>query len=207
MDLRGIKNIIFDLGGVILDIDYNLTVKAFEDLGIPNFKDQYSKMSQSDLFDNIETGKISPTEFRNLIRTIANKKFSDTEIDHAWNALILHLPNDRIRLLHRLKRHYRLFLLSNTNAIHYKDYTALIKRENGIDGLEPLFEKTYLSHEMGLRKPDPAIFQVVLSENKLEPGETLFIDDSPQHIESAKSVGINAYHLENEEIVDLFANN
>ena len=204
MNLNGIKNIVFDLGGVILDIDYNLTVKAFEDLGIPNFKEQYSKMSQSNLFDNIETGKISPAEFRNLIREVAKKTISDAEIDAAWNALILHLPQYRIEILKNLQVNYRLFLLSNTNKIHYDDYSEVIKRENGIEGLEPLFEKTYLSHEMGLRKPDPEIFQVVLSENNLVPKETLFIDDSPQHIASAKTLGIVAYHLENEDIGDLF---
>jgi FMN phosphatase YigB (HAD superfamily) len=204
MNLNGIKNIIFDLGGVILDIDYNLTVKAFDGLGIPNFKEQYSKMSQSNLFDNIETGKISPVEFRDLIREVAQKTISDAEIDTAWNALILHLPQYRIEILKNLQVNYRLFLLSNTNKIHYDDYSEVIKRENGIEGLELLFEKTYLSHEMGLRKPDPEIFQVVLNENNLVPKETLFIDDSPQHIASAKTLGIVAYHLENEDIGDLF---
>ncbi len=204
MDVNGIKNIIFDLGGVILDIDYNLTVKAFESLGIPNFKEQYSKMSQSNLFDNIETGKISPEEFRDMIRSVAQKPLTDTEIDTAWNALILHLPQGRIDLLKKLKNEYRLFLLSNTNKIHYDDYTQVIQRENGIAGLEPLFEKTYLSHEMGLRKPNPEIFQVVLNENQLAAEETLFIDDSPQHIASAKTLGIRAYHLEDEDIRALF---
>ena len=204
MNLNGIKNIIFDLGGVILDIDYNLTVKAFEKLGIPNFKAQYSKMSQSNLFDNIETGKISPEEFRNLIREVAEKDVTDAEIDHAWNALILHLPQYRIEILKKLQDNYRLFLLSNTNKIHYDDYSEVIKRENGIEGLEPLFEKTYLSHEMGLRKPNPEIFNVVLNENNLVAEETLFIDDSPQHIASAKTLGIDHYHLENEDIGELF---
>ena len=204
MNLNGIKNIIFDLGGVILDIDYNLTVKAFEKLGIPNFKAQYSKMSQSNLFDNIETGKISLEEFRNLIREVAEKDVTDAEIDHAWNALILHLPQYRIEILKKLQDNYRLFLLSNTNKIHYDDYSEVIKRENGIEGLEPLFEKTYLSHEMGLRKPNPEIFNVVLNENNLVAEETLFIDDSPQHIASAKTLGIVTYHLENEDIGELF---
>ena len=204
MNLNGIKNIIFDLGGVILDIDYNLTVKAFEKLGIPNFKAQYSKMSQSNLFDNIETGKISPEEFRNLIREVAEKDVTDAEIDHAWNALILHLPQYRIEILKKLQDNYRLFLLSNTNKIHYDDYSEVIKRENGIEGLERLFEKTYLSHEMGLRKPNPEIFNVVLNENNLVAEETLFIDDSPQHIASAKTLGIVTYHLENEDIGELF---
>ena len=204
MNLNGIKNIIFDLGGVILDIDYNLTVKAFEKLGIPNFKAQYSKMSQSNLFDNIETGKISPEEFRNLIREVAEKDVTDAEIDHAWNALILHLPQYRIEILKKLQDNYRLFLLSNTNKIHYDDYSEVIKRENGIEGLEPLFEKTYLSHEMGLRKPNPEIFNVVLNENNLVAEETLFIDDSPQRIASAKTLGIVTYHLENEDIGELF---
>ena len=168
------------------------------------FKEQYSKMSQSDLFDNIETGKISPEEFRNLIREVAQKELTDTQIDTAWNALILHIPEHRITILERLKKQFRTFLLSNTNKIHYDDYTAVIQRENGISGLDHLFEKTYLSHEMGLRKPDPEIFKVVLRENNLTAEETLFIDDSPQHIESAKSIGINAYHLDNVDIKMLF---
>ena len=98
-----------------------------------------------------------------------------------------------------------MFLLSNTNKIHYDDYTSVVfTRENGIEGLEPLFEKTYLSHEMGLRKPNPEIFNVVLNENNLVAEETLFIDDSPQHIASAKTLGIVTYHLENEDIGSCF---
>lgn len=204
MDLSNVKQIIFDLGGVILDIDYHLTIKAFQQLGISDFDLLYSQMKQSDLFDDIETGAITPDAFRNKIRIVAQQDFSDQAIDDAWNALLLHLPPHRIEILKRLQSRYRLFLLSNTNVIHYEAYTRLIQQENGIDGLEPLFEKTYYSHEMGLRKPDPKIFTTVLEAHDLKAEETLFIDDSPQHIESAQKLGLQTYHLVDQDIRELF---
>lgn len=192
-----IKNIIFDLGGVILNIDYNLTAQAFKNLGVSNFDELYSKAQQSELFDLMETGMVSNQEFRNGIRDIINLQLSDEEIDNAWNAMLLDLPFKRIELLKKLKAEgYRLFLLSNTNQIHYDAYTENLKNEHGIEGLEEFFEKTYFSHKIHKRKPLKEIFQFVLDDAELKAEETIFIDDSLQHVLGAKEAGINAFHLE-----------
>ena len=191
-----IKNIIFDLGGVILNIDYHLTSKAFQALGIANFDEIYSQAQQSDLFDLLETGKITPTNFRSQIRKITGLQLSDEQIDSAWNAMLLDLPKERIDILQAAKQQYRTFLLSNTNAIHLEAYTEELQRVHKISGLEELFEKEYFSHTLGMRKPHPETFAEVLKLQGLKAEETVFIDDSYQHLEGAKKAGINTLFMD-----------
>ena len=197
------KNIIFDFGGVILNIDYKLTEKAFAGLGLMDFHKIYSQAVQSELFDAFETGKISPTEFRAGIRKYIGTS-SDAQIDKAWNAMLLDLPEERVLLLDKLRKTHRLFLLSNTNEIHYTAFTAYMKKKFGRDIFKEVFEKAYVSHQVKMRKPDAEIFELVVAENKLKKEETVFIDDSIQHIEGAKKVGLNAVFLEKgKTILDL----
>jgi len=200
-----VKNIIFDLGGVILNIDYNLTVDAFKNLGVSNFDALYSQAKQSELFDLMETGKISNNEFRKGIRTLVNIDLTDQQIDDAWNAMLLDLPKSRIELLEKLKNEgYRLFLLSNTNKIHYNAYTKNLNEEHKIVGLEQFFEKSFFSHQINRRKPATETFQYVLDEANLSGVETIFIDDSIQHVLGAREAGINSFHLEGD--VETFFN-
>jgi putative hydrolase of the HAD superfamily len=191
-----IKNIIFDLGVVLLDIDFRRTMSEFEKLGIPNIKEIFSGYDQEAFFDKFEKGLISPTEFRDEVRKHINKPVTDEMIDHAWNAMIIDFPPERINLLISLKNSYRIFLLSNTNVIHFPVYNKQLKERFHIANLSDLFERAYYSYRLGLRKPDKEIFELVLGENTLIPAETLFIDDSPQHIETAKNLGINAVLLQ-----------
>lgn len=195
IDLTNIKNIIFDLGGVILNINYDLTVAAFEELNLENFDTLFTKMQQSDLFIRLETGEISPQEFRLNIKKISNKNITDSQIDKAWNAMLLDLPLERIELLKRLSKKYSLYLLSNTNAIHIEAFTKILHSSIGSENISHIFNKVYYSHQIGMRKPNADIFQYVLSDNRLKPSETLFIDDSPQHIQAAKELGINTFHI------------
>jgi len=203
-----IKNIIFDLGGVLLNIDYLATIKSFENLGITDFEKLFSQANQIHLFDKLDTGLISPDEFRNEIRNISGLNISNQDIDNAWNAMLLDMPKHRILLLENAKKHYRTFLLSNTNAIHYPEYSKYLLAEHGYASLSMLFEKQYLSHEIKLRKPNIEAFQYILSENNLKPSETLFIDDTAQHVTGAKKAGLNAYWLDlsKESIDDIFEN-
>ncbi|MCG3165330.1 MAG: D-ribitol-5-phosphate phosphatase [Bacteroidia bacterium] len=199
------KNIIFDLGGVILNIDYRLTSQAFKNLGLADFDEKYSQAKQSHLFDRLETGAVAPEQFRLELKAYFSQTVSDTDLDTAWNAMLLDLPKQRIDLLKELSKKYRLFLLSNTNIIHYNAYSAYLKTTFGKLIFDEIFEKQYLSFEVGMRKPDKEIFELVLNENKLLPSETLFIDDSIQHIEGARKTGINAYHLPpTETIIEVF---
>lgn len=200
------KNIIFDLGGVILNIDYDLTAKAFEQLGLPNFQHLFSKASQEMTFDLYEKGLISSDDFRDALNNSLKTPVRTETIDAAWNAMLLDLPSSRLELLKKMKGSHRTFLLSNTNEIHIHWFFNSLKHHFGIRDLSDYFEKVYLSYEIGLRKPDAAIFRHVLNENQLKPSETLFIDDSPQHIESAKKLGIHTYWLDvkTEDIITLF---
>ncbi len=198
------KNIIFDLGGVILNIDYQLAVKAFSNLGVSNFDELYSQAHQNKLFDLFEKGQILSADFRNEIRNYCNKNLEDAAIDRAWNAMLLDLPAERLKLLVSLKKTHRTFLLSNTNEIHIDSVNAYLKKAYGITELSGYFEKLYLSYKVGMRKPDAEIFELVFAENNLNLRETLFIDDSIQHIEGAKRVGIQTYWLQKgETILDL----
>jgi len=200
------KNIIFDFGGVIINIDYNLTAKAFQQLGLDNFDELFSKAKQSDLFDLYEKGLITSAEFRARLKHILNVQVDDAQIDKAWNAMLLDLPQERLDLLQKLKGTHRTFLLSNTNEIHIDTIWDSLRKDMGIADFTNYFEKVYLSYAVHMRKPDAGIFELVLKENNLVPEETLFIDDSPQHIETAQKLGIHTYWLDvnKESILDLF---
>jgi len=192
-----IKNIIFDLGVVLLNIDFQKTMAAFKNLGISKIDKIFSGYTQSGFFDDFEKGLISPDEFRLEIRKLLDTDVSDEQIDEAWNAMILEFPVGRINFVMGCRNNYRTFLLSNTNAIHFPVYNKLINDKFKINDLSDLFEKAYYSYRLGLRKPDKEIFEFVINENSLIPEETLFIDDSPQHIATAELLGLKTFHFVN----------
>lgn len=190
-----IKNIIFDLGGVILNIDFELTIDAFKKLGFENFDELFSQAKQSGIFDKLDKGLVTPKEFRDGVRELAGKPFTDEQIDCAWNELLLDFPYNRLKLLDQIKTQYRTFLLSNTNQIHFDVYNQTLFNTFGVKNLSHFFEKEYYSFALHMRKPDAEIYELILNQNGLNAEETLFIDDTEQHIIGAKAVGINAYHL------------
>lgn len=191
-----IKNIVLDLGGVLLPIDYSAPVRAFEQLGIQKFNEFYSQAQQSHLFDDFETGKISADEFRNEIRKVSGLHLNDDIIDQAWNSILLRFPPERKRLLEDLSKNYRIFLLSNTNEIHIKQFEEEMITSFGDNFFYSVFEKVYYSSRIGLRKPHREVFDFVLQENQLKPEETLFLDDSIQHIDGARLTGIVALWID-----------
>jgi len=203
--MQKIKNIIFDYGNVIFEINFKNAQFALEQLGISNVAGFFGHKSHNNIFDDFETGTLTPNQFRDAIRKEAgNNLISDEEIDAAWNSLLIGVPPGIHELLLRVKEKYRTFLLSNNNEIHYLWIMDYLKREFRMESIEHLFEKAYFSQQMYLRKPNVEIFEQVVRENNLVPSETLFIDDSPQHIEGAKKAGLNALlmtahpqHLEN----------
>lgn len=196
------KNIIFDLGGVLLTIDYSLTINAFKQLGIPDFEQHYSKQRQDGLFNKLETGKINTAQFINGINAISRKPIPAQKIIDAWNAMLLDFPAENIGLLNRLKKDYKVFLLSNTNEIHLEAFSQIIFAQHGIKNLEGLFHKAYYSHLIGMRKPGSDIFNHILTEQKLDPSATLFIDDSAQHVAGAKEEGIKGILFEGEKTLN-----
>jgi glucose-1-phosphatase len=203
--LKKFDNLILDLGGVILRIDYNLARLAFEKLGVENFHQLFSKASQTDLFDLLEKGLISDELFFSRLREISRISLSDEQITQAWNSMLIDLPPERLQLLRNLEKNYRLFLLSNTNSIHIQAFTAYLHSQFGNNPFEDIFERLYYSSEINMRKPDSEIFRKVMDDNNLNPSRTLFIDDSPQHVEGALKTGLMAYHLKDDEsITDVF---
>lgn len=189
--MKKIKNIIFDYGNVIFEIDFKRTQKSLSQLGIENIEDFFAHKSHNDIFNNLETAAISPAEFRAGIREASSKKdITDEEIDAAWNSLLIGVPENVHDVLLRVKEKYRTFLLSNNNEIHYNWIVDYLQREFNMPDNSELFEKAYYSQHMFLRKPHVEIFEKVLKENNLIPEETLFIDDSPQHLVGAKAAGM-----------------
>ncbi|MFK8045897.1 MAG: HAD family hydrolase [Crocinitomicaceae bacterium] len=197
--------IIFDLGGVILNIDYHKTIQAFKNIGIKEFDDLYNQAQQNQLFDNLETGKISESDFYLEIQRISNASISVKQIEIAWNAMLLDLPSKRIDFLIELAKATPIYLLSNTNSIHLKAFQNIINESFGKkELLEDVFIETFYSHKIGLRKPHADVFQLILDKHQLNPTNTLFIDDSIQHIEGAKKIGLKTHHLVNQDIITLF---
>lgn len=194
--LTGIRHIIFDLGGVILNLDYKLTEKAFIEAGITDFPKRYSQLQQTDLFDRLETGRIGQDEFVAALQALSPMPITEQQVLDAWNALLLDFPLRRLQILQQLRLYHDLFLLSNTNEIHEACFNDILMRAHGMPNLGVFFDRIYLSHRVGMRKPMPELFERVISENGLQRAHTLFIDDSPQHIAAARACGIQAIHLE-----------
>ncbi len=193
--IEGIKHIIFDLGGVLLNIDYNRTEQAFVDLGITDFPELYSQLQQTSLFDDYETGKISTEDFVKAMQEKSSVPLTAKQITGAWNAMLGDFPLRRLQILQQLRNYYDLLLLSNTNHIHEQAFNKILLEQHGIPHIGTFFDKVYLSHKVGMRKPDVVIFEKILNDNELRPEHTLFIDDSPQHVEGAQKAGIRAIHL------------
>lgn len=189
--MQKVKNIIFDYGNVIFEIDFKRAQNALSQLGIKNIDEFFGHKGQADLFSELETGSITASKFRAKIRESAgNPELSDEEIDLAWNSLLIGVPANIHHVLLEVKQRYRTFLLSNTNEIHYNYILDYLKREHQIENNDHLFEKAYYSQLMRLRKPTIEIFDCVIKENNLDPQETLFIDDSPQHLAGAQKAGL-----------------
>jgi putative hydrolase of the HAD superfamily len=182
-------SIVFDLGGVLIDLNYQLTINAFEKLGVSNFKTLYSQANQSGLFDAYETGQISTQRFINEVLNYIPNSCNPNHIVNAWNAMILDFKKEKLDNLIKLRKNVNLYLLSNTNALHL-DKVKMEWAKISSTPLDSFFDQTYYSHLIGLRKPSVEIFNRVCDENNLTPSKTLFIDDSIQHIEGAKSAGL-----------------
>ena len=188
--------IIFDLGGVILDIDYNLTRTAFEELGVRNFDSMYSQTGADMLFQNLETGKISEEDFCDEFNRCTGFQLSPIEIIRAWNAILLDFRENSLQFLDEIKSKYKLFLLSNTNHIHLTEFNKIYHKKKREKPFSAFFEKAYFSCEIGLRKPDAACYNWVLQKENLAPEKTIFIDDSIQNVEAAKLAGMQTILLE-----------
>lgn len=193
--IKGIRHIIFDLGVVLLNLDYSRTEQTFRDIGITNISDMFSQLRQSSLFDDFETGRIPRADFVKALQEASTVPVTGEDIVRAWNAMLLDFPLRRLQLLQQLRLHYDLFLLSNTNELHEEAFNLILSQAHGVS-IGMLFDKVYLSHRVGLRKPDTAIFRMLLEENGLRADQTLFIDDLLPNVEAAQALGIQTIHLD-----------
>ena len=185
---------VFDLGGVLLDLDFTAPVETFRKLGIDAGSLDYRKAIADPVFTLFETGMISPGEFRDQVRKILNNSLvTDLEIDAAWCAMLLSVPEEKVALLKTLGKRFRLFLFSNTNAIHIGYFREKFENQHGIP-IESLFEKLFYSHEIHDRKPLLSAFDKVTGAAGILPGETLFIDDFEQNIATARDAGYHVLH-------------
>lgn len=203
-DLNGIRNIIFDFGRVLLNIDVPKSQKALAELGfITGVKKRKEEDDEAVIL--YESGKISSQDFIKLILSVLEDKSTpESKIVGAWNEMLLDFPENHILTLRKLKKHYNIFLLSNSNELHFEKYTNDFRIRYGFE-MSTLFDKMWFSYQIGAVKPDPTIFEYVLEDGKLDPSETLFIDDTLMHVEVARKLGIRAYHLEGDtDVSDIF---
>ncbi|HPW63852.1 MAG TPA: HAD family phosphatase [Cyclobacteriaceae bacterium] len=201
----GIKNIIFDLGGVIINLSVEKTHQAFATLsGLP-VTEIKTRVHHGAFFNEFEKGLISDEEFRQHLRESLNMKVTDSQLDQAWNAMLLDIPLARIQLLEKLKATYNIFLLSNTNNIHLQFFNGIVRQLTGKPAIDYYFHGSFYSHLVKMSKPDAEIYQHVLSQHSLLPKETIFLDDNKDNLVGANKVGIHTFHVEQpDQIFSLF---
>lgn len=189
-----IKNIIFDYGNVLLNLDPEATVNGFRELLTVDY-DFYSGSGLNETFTDFETGSISTDHFINRLMDHAPVGTTEIQLIEIWNKMLLDLPRPRIDMLIRLKSAYNVYLLSNTNEIHIKFANKYLERTYPkINFEKDCFHKVYYSYKMGKRKPNLDIYEVVIKEESLKPDETMFIDDNLANIEAARQLGLLTHH-------------
>jgi len=188
------KNILFDLGGVILDINVQATLKQFYELGFPAELMQFPHSMTTDLFFKYETGKLDSEAFRNEIRKKTGVEMTDQTFDEAWNAMLIRIPRERTDLLKLLSKRYELYMLSNTSGLHVKVFEKMYLDTAGVS-MHEVFKKIYYSHEIGWHKPDHEAWEHVIKDAEIRPEETLFLDDNIHNIKASQELGFQAIHI------------
>ena len=201
MLVPSVKNLIFDLGGVILDLSVDHTLDAFAELSRMPKEKVHDLYFSAPGFLEYEKGRMDDKRFRDYVRATYAISASDRDIDNAWIAMLRGIPPLKLELLKKLQSEFQVFLLSNTNNIHLHHINESMLPEEGRGSLDNYFHKAYYSHKMGKRKPDAEIFEQVLDENHLLPEQTLFLDDYAVNIEGAKSLGIRTVHVNSPNLI------
>lgn len=205
-DPRTVRNFLFDLGGVLLDIDYQRPVDAFARLGYPHFEESYAQETATPLFYELEVGAVDENSFLETVQSWNPQKVSLDAIREAWNSILLDFRVDSLQFLQQVRAQYPTYLLSNTNFIHQAAYEAIYRRQIGPGSLSDCFTKAYYSQEIGRRKPEADAYEYVLKDAGIQAAETLFIDDTYSNIQAAAALGFQTYWLEKGERVETVLN-
>ena len=199
---KPLKNILFDMGNVLFSIDYKKTEDAFVALGYGNFSQMYSQFTADDLFEKLETGKISTEEFYKTLIAAHPHDVTEEQITDAWNGMLLHWRLESLAFLKTLAKEYNLYLLSNTNEIHLSAVNNLLQQQTDKDSIDDLFTKAYYSHKINFRKPNKDVYEFIAKDAGIIPQETLFIDDLENNIEAAASLGFKTHLLLQNETIE-----
>lgn len=196
--LEGIKNILFDFGGVIVGINKDNAIKRFKELGVSNIEEYLGEFRQKGIFLAIEEGKISKEEFYNEFKKLVGENITDQDIDSGWLAFLTNIPAYKLELLTELRKKYNVYLLSNTNPIimgwaHSPQFT------NEGKVLSDFFDKMFLSYEIGHAKPERESFEAVIKGANINPSETLFLDDGQSNLDEAAKLGFKTYLVDQDE--------
>lgn len=198
-----VKSIIFDLGGVLLNLDVAKTSEAFKKLGLTQIDELFRIGFASSFFKEYEKGLISDEQFITEAQKLALPGTTRQQIVDAWNVMLLDFPAERVELLKKLKNKYSIFLFSNTNHIHLQHFHKTYREEFGSE-MDELFQKAYYSHLIKQRKPDVAAYQYIINDSGVNAAETLFIDDALVNVEGAREAGLQGLHLtDGKTILDL----
>jgi putative hydrolase of the HAD superfamily len=201
---KNITTLIFDFGGVLINLDRNLCIQNFKQLGVQNLEKVLNDYAQSGFFEQLERGQINAEKFREEIRNMTSNPLTDSQIDLAWCSFLQDIPTEKLDLLIELRKKYRILLLSNTNSIHIQ--YSLDRFTYKDRSLCDYFDKCYLSYEMGMAKPDAEIFEALLSDAQLKAGECLLLDDGAKNIEQAHKLGIQTYLVKEKEDLSFLLN-
>ncbi|MCE5332335.1 MAG: HAD family phosphatase [Bacteroidales bacterium] len=202
-----ISTLIFDFGGVIINLDMSLCIQNFKNLGVDDVEQYLSNFGQKEFFLQFEKGQIGTSEFRDEIRKLSRRTLSDKEIDDAWCSFLRDIPVEKLELLLKLRKRYRLLALSNTNPLHIETIAAAEFAKAGKGKtIHDFFDKCYFSYEMGMTKPDVEIFEALLKDAGVKPEQCLFLDDGAKNIDTASKLGIQTYLVGEKENLDFLLN-
>ena len=202
---RNITTLIFDLGGVLINLDINQCILNFKQLGLDNFEQYLNNFAQSGFFMQLEKGQISAAEFRNEIRKLTPNHLTDAQIDKAWCSFLLEIPEEKLDMLIKLRKKFRVIMLSNTNIIHFPNSEKTLFTDKGRQ-LSEYFDRCYLSYEMKMAKPDIEIFKNILATENVQANECLFLDDGLKNTEQAQKLGIQTYLVSEHEDLSFLLN-
>jgi putative hydrolase of the HAD superfamily len=198
MGMSTIKNIVFDLGGVVIDLDITRSIERFEKLGIAHVREILDPYEQRGIFLELERGQMDAPTFCRALSRYAPKELSLEEVEYAWMGFIVDVPLYKLDYIRELKKTYKVHLLSNTNPFIFEWAQTTAFSAAGLP-ITHYFDRLYVSYKIGITKPDPRIFEYVLKDGAMIASETLFVDDGEQNTAVARSLGIHTYQPQNKE--------